>query len=410
MFFRILASGSNAGMSNASVAILFSTEGVCVVDFQTVEANLDALISSWSPDRSLRMARLTLEKSDFDDLAAAGVTLTGVPVSHGGLWLDWAQSAARVAGMLRKLAGVDPSLALVASMHPTILLLWLVEPDDAATRGWKEQRDHVFDDARSGHWFGTIASEPGIGGDIFATRSTASLQPDGSWRMSGDKFMGSGSGVTSFMMTIARPEGEERPDIFLLDMRDLPWDGSQGLKMVRAWDGIGMAATQSHAFRFDNVQVERHGLQGRVLDLFPTIAPVIGYMFSAVIMGILDAAAAEAKRSLGKRADRLAAFEQSAWIEADTQIWLAQQAFEGMSRSLGSETAGLDVLHGKLAIADLSEKALAGLCHALGGSSLSKSSPFGQWMQDVRALGYLRPPRALSHARIFQSLVPKDKQ
>jgi hypothetical protein len=25
-------------------------------------------------------------------------------------------------------------------------------------------------------------------------------------------------------------------------------------------------------------------------------------------------------------------------------------------------------------------------------------------MQDVRALGYLRPPRALSHARIFQSL------
>ena len=380
------------------------------MDFQTLEANLDALISIWTPDRSSRMARVALEKADFDDLAATGFTLTGVPVSHGGLWLDPAQSAAHVARLLRKLAGVDPSLALVASMHPTILLLWLVEPDHAATRGWKEQRDKVFDDAKSGRWFGTIASEPGIGGDIFATRSTASLQADGSWRMSGDKFMGSGSGITSFMMTIARPDGEERPDIFLLDMRDLPWDGSQGLRMVRAWDGIGMAATQSHAFRFDNVQVERHGLDGRVLDLFPAIAPVIGYMFSAVIMGILDAAAAEAKRSLGKRAERLAAFEQSAWIEADTQIWLAQQAFEGMSRSLGSDRAGLDVLHGKLAIADLSEKALGSLCHALGGSSLSKSSPFGQWMQDVRALGYLRPPRALSHARIFQSLAAQDKR
>ena len=294
-------------------------------------------------------------------------------------------------------------------MHPTVLLLWIVDHIDSAPSGWKEQRDNVLAKARSGHWFGTIASEPGIGGDIFATRSTARMNSDSSWRMTGDKFMGSGSGVTSFMMTIACPDGEERPDIFLLDMRNLPWDGSQGLKMVRAWDGIGMAATQSHAFRFDNVQVTRHGLHGRVLDLFPTIGPVIGYMFSAVIMGILDAAAAEAKLSLGKRAERLSAFEQSSWIEAEMQIWLAQQAFEGMSRSIGTERAGLDVLHGKLAIADLSEKALGCLSHALGGSSLSKSSPFGQWMQDVRALGYLRPPRALSHARIFQNLAESKK-
>lgn len=374
------------------------------MDFQTVESNVGALIDKWLPDRTARMARVALDKADFDDLAAAGLTLTGVPVTHGGLWQSAAQSATPVAGLLRKLAGVDPSLALVASMHPTVLTLWMVDPGDAVPEGWIAHRDTVFAAARSGHWFGTIASEPGIGGDIFATRSTASRQAGGNWRMSGDKFMGSGSGVTSFMMTIACPEGEARPDIFLLDMRDLPWDGSRGLTLVRAWDGIGMAATQSHAFRFDDVPVERHGMQGKVLDQFPAIGPVIGYMFSAVIIGILDAAAAEAKRSLGKRAATLSAFEQTSWIAADTQIWLAQQAFDGMSRSMGTERAGLDVLHGKLAIADLSEQALSNLCHALGGSTLSKSSPFGQWMQDVRALGALRPPRALNHARIFQSL------
>lgn len=378
------------------------------MDLQTVAAKLNVLLARWSPDRAMRMARTELDSRDFADLAAAGLTLTGVPVSHGGLWLDAAQSAAPVASLLRKLAGVDPSLALVVSMHPTILLLWEAGPDAAGPDGWKDQRDKVFDDAKAGHWFGTIASEPGIGGDIFATRSTAGLQSDGTWRMSGDKFMGSGSGITSFMMTLACPQGEDRPDVFLLDMRDLAWDGSQGLKMVRAWDGIGMAATQSHAFRFDDVLVERHGLQGHILDLFPTIAPVIGFIFSAVIMGILDAAAAEAKTSLGKRAERLSTFEQSSWIEADLQIWQAQQVFEGMSRSLGSDSAGPDVLRGKLAIADLSEKALGSLCHALGGSSLSRSSPFGQWMQDVRALGFLRPPRALTHARILQSLAAKN--
>ncbi len=331
-----------------------------------------------------------------------------MPISHGGLWHDAVRSAGPIANLLRKLAGVDPSLALVASMHPTVLQFWLVDPPDVATAEWKSQRDAVFSDAKAGCWFGTIASEPGIGGDLLATRATARRNSDGNWRMSGDKIMGSGSGVTSFMLTIARPEGEARPDIFLLDARDVPWDGSRGLKLVRAWDGLGMAATQSHAFRFDDVCVARHGLRGGVLDLFPQITPVIGFMFSAVIMGILDAAAAEAKRSLGRRAAKLSAFEQSSWIEAQMQIWLAQQAYAGMSRALGTDLAGMQVLQGKLAIADLSEKALACLSHALGAASLSRSNPFGQWMQDVRALGYLRPPRALSHARILESLTAAD--
>jgi alkylation response protein AidB-like acyl-CoA dehydrogenase len=380
------------------------------MDFQTLDDNLATLIDRWMPDRPARMARVALQQADFDDLAAAGLTLTGVPITQGGLWRDTRQSAAPVAGLLRKLARVDPSLALVAAMHPTVLALWMVEPEGAAPAGWKDQQDFVFGEARSGRWVGTVASEPGIGGDIFATRSTADPQPDGSWRMSGDKFMGSGSGITSYMMTIARPAGEARPDIFLLDMRDLPWDGSRGLTMVRAWDGLGMAATQSHAFRFDGVAVTRHGMQGRVLDHFPQIAPLIGYMFSAVIMGILDAAAAEAKRSLGKRSASLSAFEQGSWIDAERQIWLAGQAFDGMTRTLGTESSGPDVLHGKLAIADLSEQALGNLSHALGGATLSRSSPFGQWMQDVRALGYLRPPRALSHARIFQALAATDQR
>ena len=373
------------------------------MDFHRFENNMDALVASWLPDRSNRMARSALARIDFEALNDAGFTHTGVPVSLGGLWLDAAQSAVPVANVLRKLAVVDPSLALVASMHTTVLLFWSVETTVGPT-GWKVHRDNVFENAKSGHWFGTIASEPGIGGDILATRSTARPLSDGTWSMIGDKFMGSGSGITSFMMTIARPDGEDRPDVFLLDARNLPWDGSKGLTMVRAWDGLGMAATQSHAFRFEDVQVARHGLQGGALDLLPQIAPTLGFMFSAVIMGILDAAALEAKRILGKRAPRLTAFEQSSWIEAEMQIWLAQKAFEAMSRSLGGDHAGVEVLHGKLAVADLSEKALSSFCHALGGASLSKSSPFGQWMQDVRALGYLRPPRALSHARLLETL------
>lgn len=225
------------------------------MDFQDLEDNLDALVKTWMPGRAERMARKALDTADFDALAKAGLTLTGVPANFGGLWKGASLSARPVAMLLRKLASVDPSLALVVAMHPTILMMWVIGPADGQPAVWKTQQKDVLGAAQEGHWFGTVASEPGIGGDLLATKATAKPDTDLIWRMSGDKFMGSGSGITSFMMTVAVPEGEERPDIFLIDMRDLPWDGSQGLKLVRAWDGIGMAATQSHAFRFDNVRV-----------------------------------------------------------------------------------------------------------------------------------------------------------
>lgn len=50
--------------------------------------------------------------------------------------------------------------------------------------GWKSHCDAMLENASSRRWFGTIASEPRIVGDIFATRSTASTEPDGKdeWR------------------------------------------------------------------------------------------------------------------------------------------------------------------------------------------------------------------------------------
>ena len=49
--------------------------------------------------------------------------------------------------------------------------------------------------------------------------------PGACYRVSGDKHFGSGSGVTSFMITTAVPEGEDAPALFVLDVRDRPWDG-----------------------------------------------------------------------------------------------------------------------------------------------------------------------------------------
>jgi hypothetical protein len=44
----------------------------------------------------------------------------------------------------------------------------------------------------------------------------------------------------------------------------------------------------------------------------------------------------------------------------------------------------------------LAESCLGRLCRVIGGGTFARRSPFGHWFEDVRALGFLRPPWALA--------------
>src|SRR5262245_42203525 len=384
-----------------SVPLKFSRPTASIA---TVQHNIEAITKRWSSELTTRLQRRALDPADFETLKDAGLALTGVPEDMGGVWQSARLSTRPTGALFRSLARVDPSVALVATMHPTVLAVWRDQPSDAPVNSaaWREQRDRVLLAAKAGCWFGTVSSEPGGGGDLMATRATAAPSGDGRWLVSGDKHMGSGSGVTSFMITTAVPEGERTPDVFLLDTRELPWDGSHGATLAREWDGHGMAATQSHAFRFDGIAVERHALHGGAIESIHRTMPAIAYTFSSVIMGILDAVLAEARQRLQPRAERMSAFERVSWTKAVNDIWLAEQAFEGMARAIETDTKPSSVQRGKLAIADLAEASLNSISKAIGGASFSRSRPFGQWSQDVRALGFLRPPWSLAYDRLFE--------
>src|SRR5207248_1936644 len=82
-------------------------------------------------------------------------------------------------------------------------------------------------------------------------------------RLSGQKHFGSGSGITSYMLTSAVPAGEAEPDWFFLPVRGAPWDGSTGVQLLAEWDGHGMIATQSHAFTFTDFPAPRFAWPGR---------------------------------------------------------------------------------------------------------------------------------------------------
>ena len=62
-----------------------------------------------------------------------------------------------------------------------------------------------------------------------------------------------------------------------------------------------------------------------------------------------------------------------------------------------------DVLMGKESVAELAESCLLRICRVLGGGTFSRRSPFGHWFEDVRALGFLRPPWALAYDALIKT-------
>lgn len=372
-------------------------------DMEALQTRISDFARELLAERGERQRRRSLSADDFDRLRELGFLRTGIPTSRGGLWSGAATSTRPICACLAQLAEADPSLALVVAMHPAVLVFWLAPPDAPApyTEAWNAQRAAVFGSVAEGAFFGTLTSEPGSGGDVMRTRTQA--KPDaepGQYRLEGTKHFGSGSGMTSFMITMARPEGEG-PDLFFLDMRDQRWDGSAGLERVAEWDGHGMRATQSHAFKLDGVRAERIAWPRAVAHALAQASSFGNCAFTAVAVGIVRVAVREARARLSAGSGELGAFETVEWVRIENESWLLEQAFEGMLRSVERERgAPTDTLRGKLVASELAESILGRIQRVVGGSSFSRSAPFGTWAQDVRALGFLRPPFPLAFEQL----------
>ncbi len=368
-----------------------------------------ALAQRWTSEADARLRRTALDPADFAALREAGYPLLAVPERFGGAWTDARETTRPLCDVLGAVAAADPSLALVASMHPAVLSYWAtteVVPEPYA-KAWHEQRERIFQGVVAGDWWGTITSEPGSGGDVLQTRTVASGSHAAGWRITGEKHFGSGSGMTTHMVTTARAEGEPLPDLFTLEVRDVAWDGSGGMTLLAAWDGHGMAATQSHAFRFDGFPARRVACPMIELTGMPTAVAFYECAYTAVVLGVVDAAVAEAGRRLAKRADSLRAYERVEWTRTRNETWLARQAFEGMLRTMEQDGSPTEAaLRGKTAVAELVESISTRIGRVLGGGTFSRSAPFGTRAQDVRALGFLRPPWGLA----FEQLATLEQQ
>jgi alkylation response protein AidB-like acyl-CoA dehydrogenase len=371
-------------------------------DAQEITAALHSIAQDFSTDVIARQKRSELDPADFKRLSQAGFLLTGVPVEQGGLWQGPDKSARPYAEMVRTIAHGDPSVALVASMHPAVTAFFLGVPVvDDAPGAWAQQRQWVIESARTA-WWGTVTSEPGSGGDILRTKSVAKPHAD-QYLLSGDKHFGSGSGHADYMITTARVAGSELPELFFLENKDEPWDGSTGCLLTVPWDGMGMSSTQSHAFRFTDFPVTK----AASTEVLTKVAPVTGQMsnmlFTGVVLGVADNALAFAQSKLSGKTATMRGFEQSEWVKCQNELWLAEQAYEGALRAIEAcePDATLTAVRCKVTCAELIEQALSRMSKVVGGASFSKAMPLAQWTQDVKALGFLRPPLPLAYDQLL---------
>jgi alkylation response protein AidB-like acyl-CoA dehydrogenase len=376
------------------------------MDVATVYENIRALSAEFATERRERQQRKGLVAADFARLHEAGYLLTGAPVDRGGVWESVSASTRPICEMLRTLAHGDSSVALVCAMHPAVLNFWMATAQAPAPfhKAWDDQRRTIFHNVREGAFWGTIASEPGTAGDIAKSRAAARRGPtNGAYLLTGQKNFGSGSGVTSYMITVAVPEGETAPDMFVLDMRNVPWDGSAGVTLTAAWDGHGMAATQSHAMAFKEFPATRMAWPGQFRLIQEATGGFTQCCFTAVIVGVVEVALETARQQMARRRDTLRAYERVEWTKAELEGWLIQQAYEGMLRAIEQDRdRRLRAVQAKTAIAELAESVLRRISRVIGGETFSRSSPFGYWYEDVRALGFLRPPLGLAYDQLFE--------
>jgi alkylation response protein AidB-like acyl-CoA dehydrogenase len=128
-----------------------------------------------------------------------------------------------------------------------------------------------------------------------------------------------------------------------------------------------------------------------------------GALFTAVIVGVVQSAHAAAAARILPRHDGLRRYEAVEWARIETEVWTIEQAYERLLQLIEAKgpTALLDSQHAKLAIAELAESVTQRICRVIGGGSFSRGSHFGAAFEDVRALGFLRPPWALAYDQLL---------
>src|SRR5215212_7511478 len=183
------------------------------------------------------------------ELGERGLLGLYVPTEYGGAGLTQT-GYCRVS---EEFAQIDPTLTVILGVHQSIGMKGIV------MFGNDEQKARLLPDLTSGRKLAAFAlTETNAGSDANGIESRAVRQPDGSWKLNGEKrYIGNGS-KAGVLVTFARAEvnGEDRHIALILEQ------GMKGLEVGERYDTMGLRANDLRRLRFDDVRIPPENVLG----------------------------------------------------------------------------------------------------------------------------------------------------
>ena len=182
-------------------------------------------------------------------LGERGLMGLHVPERYGGQGLSQT-GYCRVSEVF---AQIDATLSVVMGVHQSIGMKGIV------LFGSDEQKERFLPDLASGRKLAGFAlTEPGAGSDAYNLDTRATLQPDGSWKLNGEKrYIGNGEKGSVFV-TFARTEidGEDRHTAFILEK------GMKGFEVGDRYDTMGLRGNDLRRLFYNDVRVPPENVLG----------------------------------------------------------------------------------------------------------------------------------------------------
>src|SRR5881227_2700544 len=189
------------------------------------------------------------------ELGERGLMGLYVPTEYGGAGL----SQTGYCRVSEEFAQIDATLSVIMGVHQSIGMKGIV------LCGTDEQKERFLPDLSSGRKLAAFAlTEPGAGSDAYHLDSRAVREPDGAWRLNGEKrYIGNGSKAT-VIVTFARAEvdGEDRHIALILEK------GMKGLEVGERFDTMGLRGNDLRRLYFKDVRVPAENVLGEPGDGF----------------------------------------------------------------------------------------------------------------------------------------------
>ncbi|MPZ97718.1 MAG: hypothetical protein GEU80_00030 [Dehalococcoidia bacterium] len=331
-----------------------------------------------------------LQPESLDAARRSGLLLAPFPQALGGQGCSLVDAV----HLTETIGRASPSMALLVSMP--LGLAGVHSANDAVPAehraAWEARVEALAADYAAGVWYAACNSERGAGGSLDATKTVASRQDDGAWRLTGEKILATGGRYADRFFSTAKVTQDDLPGAGVVEFFVLRTD-APGVQILDDWDGFGMRPTESQTVRYEVAPAS--DIVG--FPDFIAVQQPLGYWF-CLFAAIPLACAASMLEQLSTPRPASPALRLR-FTDAEMRVE-ALRAYLRETASMWQPAAGQEyaarVLRTKTYVSQESTKLCAELFALGGGRHYRRTDPLARLLADSFAGTALRPPLAMA--------------